>query len=291
MKAFGHSIEAISQFKQFAFPIGLPTFFELDSITEPMARNELIQLVDELSQGFCITPFQDRVGYEFSRIRMGRLQEPDGLENFLCSAIELLGIPTIDLNESVKSHVDELTFNKAFFDALSELPLSVQLEVAGSAPGEKWNNSRGINDLNSGKAEHQAEIPNLNTGIFVELKGCIEAWLRAEALILRPEEVSMYALNALYHWHQTPTSRALPTLRVLSSLYGLMRFDSQRRYKAGDPNDFMIAACALPVAQALFTDRKLANLLCDPRIGIDKFSRCRPVSGFEEMSKYLDEQL
>lgn len=73
--------------------------------------------------------------------------------------------------------MDETTFNKAFFDALSELPFSIQMEVAGTSPGETWDHSRGITEFNAGKTEHQSEIANLNTGIFVELKACIEVWL------------------------------------------------------------------------------------------------------------------
>jgi hypothetical protein len=74
-------------------------------------------------------------------------------------------------------------------------------------------------------------------------------------------------------------------------LYGLRRFDPQRRYRDGDPNDFMVAASALPVAEALFTDRKPANLLSDTRIGINQFSNCTVVSGFDGMATYLDEQI
>lgn len=291
MKAFGASMQRILQTGKFAFPIGIPTYFELDSMTDPTTRGTLTRLVDELSQGFCITPFQDRVGSELRKIRTEKLHEPEALEDFLCSPIELLGIPTVSLPGFVKSHVDEITFNKAFFDALSELPFSVQLEVAATFPGKKWDNSRGIADLNTGKTEHQSEIVNLNTGIFVELKGCIEVWFSDEDTTLSPKEIGLYALNAQYHWHQTPASRSLPTLRVLSLLYGLMRFDPQRRYRDGDPNDFMVAASALPVAEALFTDRKLANLLSDTRIGINQFSNCTVVSGFEEMAAYLEEQL
>lgn len=291
MKTFGASIERVIQTGRFAFPIGVPTYFELDSMTDPATRETLTRLVDELSQGFCITPFPDRVGSELHKLQTGKLDEPEGLEDFLCSPIELMGIPTISTLGFLESHVDKETFNKAFFDALSELPFSFQLEVAGTFPGVKWDNSRGIADLNDGKAEHQSEIVNLNTGIFVELKGCIEVWFKEEGIALSQREIGLYALEAQYYWHQTPTSRALPTLRVLSSLYGLMRFDPQRRYQNGDPSDFMVAASALPVADALFTDKKLANLLSDKRIGLNRFSDCTIVSGFEGMTAHLEEQL
>jgi hypothetical protein len=291
MKTFGASIDRAVQTGKFAFPIGVPTYFELDSMTDPATRETLARLVDELSQGFCITPFSDRVGSELRKLRTSKLDEPEGLDDFLCSPIELMGIATISSLRFLKSHVDKETLNKAFFDALSELPFSFQLEVTGTSPGAKWDNSRCITDLNDGKAERQSEIANLNTGIFVELTGCIAAWFREEGVTLSQPEIKRYALEAQYHWHKTPTSRALPTLRVLSSLYGLMRFDPQRRYQNGDPSDFMVAASALPVADALYTDRKLANLLSDRRIGLNRFSACTVVSGFEDMAAHLEEQL
>lgn len=291
MVAFGQNLERAARTDAFVFPIGLPTFFELDSMTHPATRNIVTELVDELSHGFCISPFQESIGRELQQLRWNALNTLDELAEFLCSPIELLGIPAIALPEFVKEHVDEETFNKAFFDSVSELPFSIQLEVASLAPDDKWDNSRGIADLNAGKAEHQDQVVNLNTGIFLELKGCIATWFDQEGIELSPKEVGFYALNALYHWHQSPTSRALPTLRILSSLYGLMRFDSQRKYHDGDPNDFMVAASALPVASALFTDRKLSNLLSDPRIGLSTFSDCKIVSGFDEMAKYLSNRL
>jgi len=291
MIAFGQSLERAVRTDAFVFPIGLPTFFELDSMTHPTTRNTMTALVDELSRGLCIAPFQDRVGYELRQLRRNDFDTPDELADFLCSPIELLGIPALSLPGFAKEHVDEETFNKAFFDSISELPFSFQLEMAGLAPSAKWNNSRGIADLNAGRTEHQDQVVNLNTGIFLELKGCIAAWFDHEGIELGPKDIGHYALNAQYHWHQSPATRALPTLRILSSLYGLMRFDSQRKYHGGDPNDFMVAASALPVARALFTDRKLSNLLSDPRIGLSRFSDCTVVSGFDEMAKYLISRL
>ncbi len=291
MKAFGATIERAVQTGRIAFPIGVPTYFELDSMTDPATRETLTRLVDELSQGFCITPFSDRVGSELRKLRMGKLDDPEGLEDFLCSTIELMGMPTISTLGFLESHVDKENFNKAFFDALLELPLSFQLEVAGTFPGAKWGNSRGMTDLNDEKVAHQSEITNLKTGIFVELTDCIAAWFREEGTTLSQPEIRRYALEAQYHWHEMPASRAMPTLRVLSSLYGLMRFDPQRGYQNGDPSNFMVAASALPVADALYTDRELANLLSDKRIGLNKFSDCTIVSGFGDMAAHLEEQL
>lgn len=291
MKAFATNIERAVQTGQFVFPIGIPTYLEMCSMKDPETLETLTQLVDELSKGFCITPFHERVGSELYKLRMSKLDEPEGLEDFLCSPIELMGIPTISSLGFLESHVDKKTFNKAFFDAMSELPFSFQLEMARTYTGPKRDKSRSIEELNDGKNKHQSAIVNLNTGIFSELKGCLTLFFNEEEESLTPLQINKYAIYAQYHWHTMPTSRAMPTLRVLSSLYGLMRFDPQRRYHDGDPNDFMVAACALPVADALYTDRKLANLLSDKRIGLNRFSDCKVISGFEDMAAHLEEQL
>jgi hypothetical protein len=291
MKTFGATIERAAQTGRFAFPIGVPTFFELDSMVHPATRESLETLVDTLSQGLCIPSHHDRIGLELQVLATDRLDQAEGLEDFLCSPIEMMGIPTISLPECVKAQVDQSSFDKAFFDALSELPFSIQMKVAANAPGKKWDNSHGIADLNDGKVQHQSEIVNLNTGIFVELKGGIEAWFINEGMMPDSQKVSLYALHAMNHWNQNPSSRALPTMRILSALYGLMRFDQNRKYKDGDPNDFLVAASSMLVADALFTDRKFANLLSDKRIGLDRFLNCAVVAGFEEMAGYLEAQM
>ena len=291
VKAFGESIEQAVQSGRLAFPIGVPTFFELDSMVDPATQGMLKILADELSQGLCITSYHDRLGSELKMLRTNKLGQVEGLEDFLCSPIEMMGIPSLSLPDFIKGYVDQTTFNKAFFDSLYELPFSIQLEVASGAPGKKWDNSRGIASLNDGKAQHQSDVPTLNAGIFLELKGGIEAWFIGEGKALDHQQITLDALHAMHHWAQEPASRALPTMRILSSLYGLMRFDPNRRYKKGDPNDFLMAASALPVAQALFTDRKLAALLSDKRIGLDKFLDCTVVSGPEEMCQYFKEHM
>lgn len=287
MTLYVQALEQAAASGKFAFPIGAPTYFELDSMTDPSSRESLSELVDELSRGFCTLPQTDVVGSEIKLIRLGQLDEASISSDYLCSPMELLGIPSISFTDSMPSGVDQLALQKAFYDALSELPFSVQLEAARIAPGEKWNNSRGIEDLNAGKVEHQAKIPDLITGRFVELQGGIEGWYEENGFDASPAQIIFEAVQALKYWKDNASTKALPTLRILSSLYGLMRFDSNRKYKRGDPNDFMVAASALPVASAFFTDRKLANILTDPRIKLDTLFGCDVVSGYGEMAEYL----
>ncbi|SFL88440.1 hypothetical protein [Nitrosomonas communis] len=66
-----------------------------------------------------------------------------------------------------------------------------------------------------------------------------------------------------------------------------MRYDYQRKYKDGDLADFLAAASALPVVEAMFTDRKLAFLLRESRIALKHFTNCTVVNGFDEMARYI----
>jgi len=269
------------------FPIGLATYFELDSMTSENTHNALLNLVDDLSKGYCVASFPERIGMELDQLCAGDFNLQEDRSSFLRSPIELLGIPAASFAPEMAAPIDENTFNKAFFDTISELPSRFNFRSLAQRPGPKWSNSRATAELNNGKQLHQKEVPNLNAGILLELKGCIDAWCIGEQKFLDPKQALQLAVVAMYHWHQVPRTKVLPTMRILSSLYGLMRFDPQRRYQDGDPNDFTVAAAALPVADALLTDRRLAILLSDPRIALDQFTSCTVVSGFEGMAEYI----
>jgi hypothetical protein len=288
MSEFAIAIHKTMQRDDTIFPIELATFFELDSMTYPNTRDALAGLVDELSKGYCIAPFPERIGQELQQLRMGNFNPQEDVAKFLRSPVEILGTPPESFEPRFEALVDENTFNKAMFDTLSELPFSSQL-AAYSSQVPKWNHSGLTDGLNQGKKDHQDQVTNLNTWIFRELKGCIEAHCIGTKADLNPKQVVMLTLQAQHHWQQVPSSKAFPTMRILSSLHGLMMFDPQRRFQDCDSNDFLVAAAALPVAHAFLTDRRLANLLADPRIGLKKFNGCKIVSSFEEMAHYVSQ--
>ncbi|MDD2064514.1 hypothetical protein [Pseudomonas sp. 25571] len=291
MTIYAEALERAAGTGEFAFPIGAPTYFELDSMTDPSSRDSLSRLVDELSKGFCTLPHSDAIGSEISQIRLGQLDEVSVNRDMLCSPVELMGIPSITFNDLMPPGIDQTTFCKAQYDVLTELPFSVQLEVARIASGEKWNNRRGIDELNARKVALQAKIPDLIAGQFIELQDGMESWYAENGIDASPLQIMSEAVQALKYWKDNPGTKALPTLRIISSLHGLMMFDAQRKYKKGDLCDFLVAATALPATSAFFTDRKLANTLADPRIKLDTIFDCDVVSGYGEMAKYLSAKM
>lgn len=95
------------------------------------------------------------------------------------------------------------------------------------------------------------------------------------------------ALMAMIHWHENPHSRHLITARIQANLHATVRHIQNRKFRKGDIADFITAQIALPSAHAFFTDKVLANLLSEPKIGLNQFSSCKVISSFENFAAYL----
>ncbi|MDO9482334.1 MAG: hypothetical protein Q8Q84_27605 [Hydrogenophaga sp.] len=288
--AFVHAIEDARQSGVFLFPIGLTTFFELDAMTDPKTFESLATFVDELCLGYCLAPFSEVLQNELEKVLTGKIEEVIDPLDYLVSPIELLGIPDVDFINSAFVD-DELACQKAFFDVVSQLSFADQLLIARESDDEKWDNSKQIDDLNRNKIIHQDKIINLNTGIFCELKGIIEACFLQSGKPLVESEVLLLAAIIMKFWQDNPEKKSLPAMRVLSGLHGLLRFEKNRKYKSGDLLDFMAAASALPIAEAMFTDSRLAILLREKTLGFNNFSDCQAINGPEDMSRYIFEKL
>ena len=91
------------------------------------------------------------------------------------------------------------------------------------------------------------------------------------------------------HWHEHPASRHMATARIQANLHAVLRFTENRPFKKGDIADFATAAVAIPVCDALFTDKRLVQILQDPRAKIQEYCDCRLVHGFDRFTAYLRE--
>lgn len=207
--------------------------------------------------------------------------------DYLCSPLELMDavlyppFPTF-----ITATIDQNTFNKAWFDAMTELPMSAQLKVAATA-SEKWNNELGLTSLNEAKIKYQDDACTLKQAIFVELKGCIEAWADIEGQAIEPKIVAEMACYIIAIWQSDTFHSAFPTLRVLSALHGRLRTDPNRRFKSGDLNDFSVAADALSICDVFLTDRRLANLISSEELDLGSLLGCQVIHGFEAMTSYF----
>ncbi|MEI2813755.1 MAG: hypothetical protein V9E91_08310 [Burkholderiaceae bacterium] len=130
MVAFGQALEACSAKRRVRLPNRIADLLRDGLDDASVNAGHHYRLGGSTLARFLHCPPQDRIGHELQQLRQNALNMPDELADFLCSPIELLGIPTLALPNFVKEYVDDETFNKAFFDSVSELPFSIQLQVA-----------------------------------------------------------------------------------------------------------------------------------------------------------------
>lgn len=280
MSAFCKAITSEDILSKCVFPIGLSTLFELQSMDDPLTLTSFAQFIDEFSSNLCIaSQFEileaEKIAFDESH------QSPQG-KRLPCirRPFEIYGIPELNYHKNNLFGIDENTFQKAFYDALSQLSISQQLAFSFESNLEKWDNRTGIADMNINKIKHHSSEIKLTT--FEELMGTMEYLIADRAKLLE------YLLPIINHWKNYPQSTHFAFARILSILHGLMRVDNNKPYKQGDLTDFFTAATALPDADAFFTDKRLYYIIHDNRIDLSAFINCKTIFGFKQFAEYLE---
>lgn len=274
-----------------AFPIGLSTLFELQSMNDSHTQSTLVQLVDRYSRNVCLLPHTDVIQDELKLfMRSPTLQPPVPLPHF-CRAVELLGVPQATFSTAFLPGIEEAVWRKAVYDLAADLPISVQLEMAQGTGIKPWDNQAGIAVMNDGKQAHQQSIKTYSDAFIAELAGILNIFLPERPLNGHLSQPKYWALMAMMHWHEQPMSKHLSTARVMAHLHAVIRFHPNRVFKRGDVADFATAASAIPVCNALFTDERLVNIAQDHHSGISQFSTCQLVHGFDQFTAYLRSQI
>lgn len=280
MIAFCKAITSDGILKKCVFPIGLSTLFELQSMDDPLTLASFAQFIDEFSSNLCIASQFEILEDEKIAFDKSNQSAQDTRTPSLRRPFEVYGIPELSYHRDNLFGVDENTFQKAFYDALSQLSISQQLAFVFENNLEKWDNRSGITDMNINKIEHF--LPEIKVTTFKELMGTME--------YLIPDRVKLleYLLPVINHWKSHPQSTHFAFARILSILHGLMRADKNKPYKQGDLTDFFTAATALPDADAFFTDKRLYHIIHDSRIDLSAFVGCKTIFGFKQFAEYLE---
>ncbi|MGN8084119.1 hypothetical protein [Variovorax sp. 22077] len=287
MKAFCELASSEHVLSACAFPIGLSTLFELQSMSDPLTRSTLVELVDRYSRNVCLLSHIDIVRDElaiFMRTPSLPAQEPPSR---FCRAGELLITPRATFPPGILPSEEERVWRKAIYDLIAALPVSSQLEMAQGSGIKPWDNMAGIAAMNDGKRAHQQRIKTYPDAVYVELAGSLSLYLPERPLIGGFTQPNHWAIQAMLHWHEHPDSKHLVTARVIAHLHAVMRFHGMRVFKRGDVADFATAASAVPVCHALFTDERLVRIAYDHHSDIPKFAACELVHGFDQFTAHL----
>lgn len=219
MTAFAKLATSAEVLARCIFPMGLATIFELQSMTDPLTTSTLIRIVDELSQNICIRPSPDVIGDQLVQFRDRRAVQPIPRRENFCWSFELFWLQSAELPEYLGDYEID-AFKKALFDLCVELPVSVQLELAGDIKS-RWDSGEGIEDMNARKAAGAGRINSMNEAIFDELCGTLFNFLPNEPGPSGRSLLKDVALMSMIHWNENPESLHMYSARVSSNLHAL----------------------------------------------------------------------
>lgn len=260
---------------------------EIMSQRDRDSRLRTAKLMDELSTGIALAPFDDRVRAEIwhwldsFEVDPNRLHAP--LDFAWTSPSFAMGhlLPTIDnVDEETQAAIDS-----AWIDGFSQMSLFDIIEKTPESALQKLYPMPSVHEsLNKGKFNNLVPDAEFSQLVHEELIGAVDVlWDRfVEVLAAKYHKrggqgqadsvpsgtkAQFGALIAAAYKNDKLNS-GLATLQVLAEVHAALRWDQKRRFKPGDWHDALHAAAALPYFQLFLTDRPLAHLLNSPPVSI-----------------------
>lgn len=267
------------------FPMGATTLFELQAMEDPASISTLVELVEKFSMNVGCQPPNEITDQELAIFNLKTTRDADAEPIRFCHPMDITGKLEVKI-PSLLPPAESLAFEKTALDILYALPTAAHLEMATMLDSQ-WDNTEGIEEMNSMMDKHQHELKTFPDALLMELTGTMKFHVPDGPPIKGYSPQKAQALMAMCYWHDNPNTRHLITARIQANLHAAVRHIKNRRFKKGDIADFITAQIALPSAHAFFTDRALANLLREPTIGLVNFCSCELVSGFDSFTDYL----
>ncbi|MBZ5509867.1 MAG: hypothetical protein LAN70_01735 [Acidobacteriia bacterium] len=304
-----HSLrECVSKGKVFC-PVSDSTFAELLKQNDPITRKATANLIDELSLGVTIIPFEMRVGTELAHFLYAAVSSPNDLhplKHLVWSKQSyVLGYvhPTLTgLDEEA-----QVALQKEFFNHMWTIPMSEIMHRIGDATPPDFFTSFGklADDLNVQNTKHASEVRSFEQAYLVEIQGAIDVFAGTAVDIIRKmfEKRSGYLVelsttersvherevrNLLFAaFKQSSTKDALRTLHILACIHAFVRWNKPQQLKDNDFFDFRHATAALGYCDAFFTERSMRAMISANHMSLDRQYGCCVVADVNDAIDYL----
>lgn len=288
-------------------PISDSTFAELLKKADAKSRDLTADLIDELSLGITLIPYDLRAGTELAHfLHSARTpNEVYPLDQLVWSKLSYV-MGSLHPQGTPFDPATELRMQKMFFDHMWTLSMREMIHRVGDHalpnPERFEALAQRLNELN---AQHSAELRSFAQTYENEVHGILDVFMdvaidivcqmvRAEygeRPSLSPEqrkEEGRQLHNLLFAaFKREGTKDALPTLHILASLHAAIRWNSQQRLKANDFFDFQHATAALGYCDAFFTERPLRSLVTAGHIALDRRYECHVIASSEDAVAFL----
>jgi len=291
-------------------PISDSTFLELFKQTDSVSRVATAALIDELSLGVTIIPYQVRVGTEIAHYVHSA--DPAArvypLRELVWSKLSYV-MGFVHPTHKALDGSTNLALQKAFFDHMWD---SISLVQMCSHLGDAFVHADPLNfqqtsaSLNEQSQVHAADLKSFRKTYKDELIGVLELFsgelAKIMASMLPPEagplpaegsaeraDVDRQCLSFLVGALDTGGGRkAMRSLHIKSLLHAAVRWNKKQTLKPNDLFDFDHAAAAIGYCDGFFTEGPLRAMLSRRDLGLKEDFSCFVSSDLDECLRYLE---
>ena len=263
-------------------PISESVFIELLKQSDEVTRLATAQLIDELSLGVTLIPFDGRVRQELCNTFYERAGIPDLIpvqELVWTKLAYVLG--EIHPSKTTFPSAEELVIQKAFFDDMWGIPLSEIIGYIGEPPVTETDWDSIAANLNSKNREHRSNLKSYAQTFRVEFEGALSLFRNEMNTLSIELDQRGYKTFGTKTAHLSPKKRfealalSLPTLHVSASCHAVIRWDQRRNLCGNDLFDFHHAQSALGYCDVFLTEKPLSDLLSQSHLGLTKNYKCQ----------------
>lgn len=289
-------------------PISDSIFLELMKQRHAETRRKTAALIDRLSRGVTLVPFEQRVAQEIVGIFvMYGAYEKDSyrVDELVWSKLSyVLGV--VHPVSGQFEPADELALQKAFFDCMWEIDLVEildQLQEKDIARPQTFNDTpRKLNELNE---KYRGHVRSFRQVYLDEFRGGLSLFMHIPRLWLQEiyerstgsepsvgdrekakHEEELYSFfGELITKHEV--ALMMPTLHILSLCHAAVRWDQRRKLTGNDLYDFNHSAAGISYCDALFTEKPLKSMLEQRHLSIDRDFQCHVISDIDEAVRWI----
>ena len=288
-------------------PISEASFMELMKQGDIDTRKKTATLIDQLSLGIALIPYDLRVGTELAHLIHSSI-DPNSTYplNWLIWTKLSYVLGFVHPTNTPFDKETELLLQKCFFDYMWGISLEDFVTQFGDGPIPNLENFKTLaSTLNHGNAEHACELRSYENTYLIELSGIIDLYADRALAILRDIAEKSKGVRITYKideaaegermlknllieaYRKGKINQQAPTLDIHTHCHASVRWNRGHQFEANDFLDFRHASAALGYCQAFFTERSLCSLLTSKHVSLDKQHNCIVVYKVQDALNHL----
>ncbi|WP_286075855.1 hypothetical protein [Stenotrophomonas sp. 59] len=276
-------------------PLSESTFAEMLKQSDKRTRIATAKIIDELSLGVALIPFEQRVAMELRTFIYGQCRDL-GVPELQRLPWTKLGyvLGVVHPHETAFDASTELAIQKAFFDHMWSLSLSEMVDALGGKEMPSDRHPRLAEQLNAGNAKHAGHLHSFRQTYVIEAQGAAEAYASMAMEIARDlqklitgtspsgadsaaeaEAVRIWTNILLAALKQDKFKVVLPSLHINTCLHASVRWNKPQQLEANDFEDFRHACSALAYCDIFLTERRLRAMVTANHLALDRQYDCK----------------